>query len=133
MKTEEFMEKALALLENEEAAELCTELAQVEAAAITPEISNTKLKETAQGVADLSEEQFPEILKGKKTALKDLLFTFLESAKDITPAPIVYITQTPILHRRRYEPGEVFDITGLSEKQVARLIKSEAIKLKAGE
>jgi hypothetical protein len=45
----------------------------------------------------------------------------------------VYIACTPISAGKQYQIGEVFDITGLTEKQFNRLLSNGAIKLQAEE
>jgi predicted RecB family nuclease len=53
------------------------------------------------------------------------------NGSDPTPAPKgdLYIACTPIKHDRDYKPGEIFNISGLTEKAINRLLENGAIKL----
>jgi hypothetical protein len=62
-------------------------------------------------------------------------------ASDILPPPLAseqvssealkisgYVVLSPVTNKKRYEPGDVFDVSELTEKQINRLIEGGIIK-----
>jgi hypothetical protein len=52
-----------------------------------------------------------------------------EQAPPDEPKTVKYLVLSPVNHHRRFEIGEKFDVTGLTEKQIKRLVDGKAIKV----
>jgi len=54
-----------------------------------------------------------------------------DASPTASSGPAIYIVRSPITSGRRYEIGETFDVAGLTEKQINRLLAGGALAIKA--